>query len=180
MITSSPPHCSIQENQPPTYLQDFICLFISNSPKSHDVFLVFIIDTKTYKTSLKYTNCVMSCKKKSTPNIIVTLGHLSHDHLIPTLLVLSGFFTLSYKKMVLSTNSEPIQLQKITLKSQVLMLEKHLKQLDIKNAFSYGALNEHVYIQGNHRALYIQNYQIMLVFFINLFIALNKYLTLGL
>ena len=108
LITSSSPHCSIQENQPPIYLHALICLFISNSSKSHDAFLVFIIDTKTYKTSLKYTNCVMSCKKKSTPNIIVTLGHLSHDHLIPTLLVLSGFFTLSYKKMVLSTNSEPI------------------------------------------------------------------------
>ncbi|CAJ2640052.1 unnamed protein product [Trifolium pratense] len=159
-----------RDKHPPSYLKDFHCPTISKTPHSHDALIISTEEPKTFKTALKYTNW-----RSAMHDEIDALHHNHTWSLVPrppsanvvgskwifrTKMKEDGTIDRFKARLVAKgytqipgldfgeTFSPVVKAPTIRV---VLSLALHfkwpLKQLDVKNAFLHGTLNERVYME---------------------------------
>ncbi|GAU44375.1 hypothetical protein TSUD_243070 [Trifolium subterraneum] len=166
-----PPTRSSRDKRPPAYLvKDYHCPTITNISPPHNTLIVSIEEPKTYKTALKYSNWQAAMQdeidalhsnntwtlvqRPLDANVIgskwVFRTKLNEDGSIDRFkarLVAKGYTQIPGLDFG-ETFSPVIKAPTIRI---ILSLAVHfkwpLKQLDVKNAFLHGTLNERVYME---------------------------------
>jgi hypothetical protein len=170
-LPNPPPTRSSRDKRPPAYLvKDYHCPTIPNISPPHNALIVSIEEPKTYKTALKYSNWQAAMQDEIdalhsnntwTPvqrpldeNVVgskwVFRTKLNEDGSIDRFkarLVAKGYTQVPGFDFG-ETFSPVIKAPTIrVILSLVVHFKWPLKQLDVKNAFLHGTLNERVYME---------------------------------
>ena len=165
--TSSRP---IRDKYPPSYLNIYDCPTINKPPHSHDALLISIEEPKTLKTALKYTNWrtamheeIDALHQNNTWSLVprppganvvgskwIFRTKMKEDGTIDRFkarLVAKGYTQIPGLDFG-ETFSPVVKAPTIrVILSLAVRFKWPLKQLDVKNAFLHGTLNECVYME---------------------------------